>query len=60
MSTADARFWTTDNEYHELAEQFETSITIDSPNVVSFGCYCDHCFYRASDITYYEEPQGVV
>jgi hypothetical protein len=56
--TREGDFWTSDNEYEDLAREYEQNIEITHPNyVTSNGIghrFVHHDVWCASKVTYYE------
>ena len=51
-----AEFWTTENDYHDLARRVEQNIEITHPDKIKGECrhVCGLCGWPASTVTYYE------
>ncbi len=48
-----SRFWSENEKYHELAEEYERNIEITHPS--SASCFCgDNCPWAATNVKYYE------
>lgn len=60
MSDAATEFWTENEEYHELARQFEEGINLTHPKTVTSRrmCVCleftSWCAWAATSVDYYE------
>ena len=48
-----SRFWSENEKYHDLAEEYERNIKITHPSGAS--CFCgDNCPWAATKVTYYK------
>lgn len=62
MSASDAAhdFWTEENDYHDLARQFEQNVERTHPDIVTSKrmcpCikYCGYCGWASTSVTYYQ------
>lgn len=56
MSSAASEFWSEENEYQDIARQFEENIELTHPNRAKGECrhFCGRCCWAATSVKYYE------